>query len=333
MSNLLETTPSGLYCRVGDFYLDPTKPVPKAIISHAHADHARPGMGQYISHPITAAVMKRRIAADLTHSCLEYGEQLNINGVQLSLHPAGHIPGSSQIRVEYKGEVWVYSGDYNTEADPTFATFEPIKCNTFITESTFGLPIFKWRESRHICNDIKAWVSQSKEEDLTPVLLAYSLGKAQRLIAGLKDLRFALHGSVSQVCHALSPFIDLSNSFFVNSENIRTERFDAVIAPPNVFHSNWLNRFGPYSCGFVSGWMAVRANKKKSGYEKGFVISDHADFQNLVTVIKTTRASKVLVTHGYTTSLSRYLNEIGIDACELELSNSELASLQSEEEP
>ena len=319
MPRLLEINPSGIYCSVGDFYLDPSKPVDKAIISHAHADHARVGMGQYLSHPITAAVMKRRMSPDLPVSCLEYGENFFVNGVQVSLHPAGHIPGSSQIRVEYKGEVWVYSGDYNTQKDPTFSSFEPLKCHTFITESTFGLPVFKWRDPSEIFNEIRIWVAETKETGLMPILLAYSLGKAQRLIAGLPELRFALHGSVAQVNHALLPFLDLSNSFFVNSENINQQAFDVVIAPPNVLYGNWLNRFGANSSSFVSGWMAIRANKNRSGYERGFVLSDHADFKNLILSIKATQASKVLVTHGYQSVFARYLNEIGIEAYALEI--------------
>lgn len=317
---LIEFTDKGLYCRQGDFYIDPWKPVDKAVITHAHSDHARWGNKHYLCHHHTKPLLQARLG-DQSYEGIEWNETTFMNGVSVSLHPAGHMIGSSQVRVEYKGEVWVASGDYKTENDGISGKFEPVKCNTFITESTFGLPIYRWKPQATIFNNIQNWVLGNKDAGCTSVLIAYSLGKAQRLLPCLAAVseKIFVHGAIWNMQEALlNAGWKLPAVIRVTPETPR-EAFQGqvVIAPSSAESSPWIKRFTPYSIGVCSGWMQVRGNVRRRNADAGFTLSDHADWPCLLDAIKSTQAGHVFVTHGFQAAFSRYLNEIGIPSAEV----------------
>src|SRR5688572_12316884 len=317
---LIELTDNGLYCSAGNFYIDPWKPVDKAIITHAHSDHARWGSKSYLCHHASLPLLKLRLG-DIHADAVEWNETILNNGVKISLHPAGHIIGSSQIRIEYNNEVWVVSGDYKTEDDSLSGVFEPVKCNVFISESTFGLPIYKWRPQPEIFSTIRQWINNNKEAGKTSVLIAYSLGKAQRLMQCIKDMdiKIFLHGAVWNVHQTLlQAGYDLPKAERVNPDDPK-ENFkgQVVIAPAGADASPWMKRFSPYSVGVCSGWMQVRGNVRRRNADAGFALSDHADWNGLLTAVKATGAEKVFVTHGFQAAFSRYLNDNGISAAEV----------------
>lgn len=317
---LLKFDDCGIYCEVGNFYIDPWKPVDYAVITHAHADHARWGNKRYLAHHLSREVMKHRLGADIQIQTVDYAERVQKNGVTISFHPAGHIIGSAQIRVEYKGEVWVVSGDYKLEDDGISTPFEPVKCNTFISECTFGMPVYKWQDPVLVHQDINNWWRLNAEEGKTTVIAGYSLGKAQRIITNL-DLSIGkvfLHGAVANTHEALERNgIVLPSATRVSSE-IRKEELKngIVICPPSAIGGPWMRKFQPYSFGYCSGWMSLRGAKRRRAADRGFVLSDHADWQGLITAIDATECECVLLTHGYTASFSRYLSERGYNAHE-----------------
>lgn len=317
---LIEFTDKGLYCPQGQFYIDPWKPVDKAVITHAHSDHARWGSKQYLCHSLTKPILQLRLG-DNVYDAVNWNEPVYLNGVQLSLHPAGHIIGSSQVRVEYKGEIWVVSGDYKTENDGISGAFEPVRCHTFITESTFGLPIYKWKPQQNIFDDMKTWVLENHAAGKTSVLIAYSLGKAQRILKPLAEtgLPVFLHGAVHNVHEALvAGGIPLPAVQRVTATTAKSEtQGNIVIAPSGADGSPWIKRFAPYSIGICSGWMQVRGNSRRRNADAGFALSDHADWDGLLTAVKATGAEKVFTTHGFQSAFSRYLNEQGIEAAEI----------------
>lgn len=309
-----------MYCAQGDFYIDPWLPVSRAVITHAHSDHARPGMNHYLCHPLTEPVLKLRIP-DSDIETLPWGEQVYMNGVKVSLHPAGHVIGSSQIRVEYKGEVWVASGDYKTENDGISGAFEPIACHAFITESTFGLPIYKWQSQEHLYKEIRTWVTENTDSGRSSLIIAYSLGKAQRVLDALRSLnrKVYLHGAVWNVQEALSVAgIDFGLIERVTPETPTEKLKNAIIvAPPGAEGSSWKRKFEPLSLAVCSGWMQVRGNARRRNVDAGFVLSDHADWSGLLTTVRQTGAQKVFVTHGFQSVFSKYLNETGIESQEI----------------
>ncbi|MDZ4839240.1 MAG: ligase-associated DNA damage response exonuclease [Bacteroidota bacterium] len=317
--DLIEFREKGMYCSVGQFYIDPYKGVDKAIISHGHGDHARYGSKHYLAHPDTVAIMNVRLGKVNNYQGLEYGEEININGVKISLHPAGHIIGSSQVRLEYQGEVWVFGGDYKTQDDGISQAFVPVPCHTFISECTFGLPIYNWKPQAEIFEDIHNWWLNNQQRGLASVILAYSLGKAQRIIHNL-DLNTGpvyTHGSIYQLNKALRevgqnipelPKVDLS------IKNKGLYRNALIIAPPSSAGSPWLKRFSPFSLGVCSGWMALRGSKRRQAADKGFVLSDHADWVGLNSAIAATGCERVIATHGYTQIFAAWLREKGYDA-------------------
>lgn len=314
---LLQVTERGLYCSVGDFYIDPWRPVTRAVITHAHADHARPGSQRYLTTPTGAAML--RVDAPSRIVAQPFGKPLNLNGVNVSLHPAGHLLGSAQVRVEYRGETWVVSGDYKTEVDITCEPFELVSCHTFITESTFGLPIYRWRPQAQIFNEINHWWQQNQAQGRTSILFAYALGKAQRVLAGVDPSigPILIHGAVNRFVHAYGHAgIAQPPTLYADSEAVRTHRGQAlVIAPPSAAGSDgWLSKFGPTSLAFASGWMQIRGTRRRRAVDRGFVLSDHADWDGLLATIKATGAERIGVTHGYTSTLVRYLNGQGKDA-------------------
>ncbi|MEP6583274.1 MAG: ligase-associated DNA damage response exonuclease [Ginsengibacter sp.] len=315
MSNLISFTDRGLYCERGDFYIDPWKPVDRAIITHGHGDHAYPGHKYYLCHSFTKPILQLRLGEN-NYQTLEWNESLDLNGVKISLHPAGHIIGSSQVRVEFSGEVWVVSGDYKVEDDGISGTFEPVKCNAFITESTFGLPIYKWKPQQEIYDNIITWISKNKENGKTSVLLAYSLGKAQRVLQAIKETTQTIfaHGAVFNMQQTLiNAGWNITPVVRITPETPRELLKGAiVIAPPSADGTTWMKKFQPHSVGVCSGWMQVRGNARRRNVDAGFALSDHADWDGLIKSVKETGAEKVFVTHGFQSAFSRYLTEENI---------------------
>jgi putative mRNA 3-end processing factor len=316
--SLLELTSKGLYCARADVYIDPWRPVERALITHAHADHSRYGHQHYLAHHHSAPIMRHRLG-NIDVQGTEYAEIININGVHFSFHPAGHIPGSAQIRVEHKGEVWVASGDYKLEPDGISTPFESVKCHCFITESTFGLPAFKWKPQKEIFDEVNTWWRKNAEQGKASVLTGYSLGKAQRLLANV-DANIGpiyTHGAIDEINQLMlkHQIIELPEIHrVIGLEKKEDYRGALIVAPPSVQGSPWLKKLQPYSLAMASGWMALRGIRRRRGADKGFVISDHADWDALNTAIKESAAERVLVAHGYTDIFSRWLQEQGYDA-------------------
>ena len=307
----------GLYCVPGDFYIDPWRPVLRAVITHAHGDHARVGHGHYLSATEGVNILKSRLGQDIHIDGIEYGASIEHNGVKISLHPAGHVLGSSQVRMEHKGEIWVASGDYKVEPDRTCAPFEPVRCHTFITESTFGLPIYRWEPEQSIFDDINAWWRKNAAAGRCSVVFAYSFGKAQRILSGLDPSIGAIlcHGSAEPLNRVYRESgVDLPPTQLVTDVDKEVVRTAIVIAPPSAGGSTWMRRFGDYSDSFASGWMLLRGARRRRGVDRGFVLSDHADWPGLMTAIRATEAPRVIVTHGSIGVMVRYLRELGLDA-------------------
>lgn len=314
---LLQFTEKGIYCERANVYIDPWKPVDYAIITHAHADHSRWGNKFYLSHHLSKPIIQHRLGQDISIDSMEYGESRTINGVRFSLHPAGHIIGSAQVRVEYKGEIWVASGDYKLENDGFTAPFEPIKCNVFITECTFGLPVFKWKDQKEVFSDINAWWRRNKEEGKTTILTGYSLGKAQRLLQGVDPSigKIFTHGAIEKTNEIIrSMGVSLNETIYVTPEIPKKDyEGSLVIAPPSALGTSWQKKFPAFEVGIASGWMNMRGPRRRRSVDRGFVLSDHADWGGLNTAIKATECEKVIVTHGYTNIFSKWLNDQGVD--------------------
>lgn len=322
MASLLELTDSGLFCPQAGIFIDPWRAVDKAVITHAHSDHSRWGMKSYLAHRHSAEVMKLRLGKEINLQTVDYKQSLKINGVEVSLHPAGHIPGSAQVRLEYQGRVAVVSGDYKVEDDGLSTPFEPIKCHEFVSECTFGLPIYKWESQPEIMNQINSWWKSNASEDKNTVLFAYSLGKAQRILQNLDQSigSVFVHGAIWNTNQALiTNGIDIWDVPKVTAELPKsTFKGSLIIAPPSAMGTPWMKRFIPYRTGICSGWMAVRGARRRRAADRGFVLSDHADWEGLVHAITATEAEKVYLTHGNTASFGKFLQEEkGIDAVEL----------------
>ncbi|SFI82283.1 ligase-associated DNA damage response exonuclease [Planctomicrobium piriforme] len=315
---LVELTPSGLYCEQGDFYVDPWRPVPRAVITHAHGDHARRGNGRYLTTFAGEKVLQTRMGSDAVIDCVEYGQQLDLNGVKLSLHPAGHVLGSAQIRIEFRGEVWVISGDYKIDPDLTCAAFEPVRCNTFISESTFGLPIYRWPAQQDVFADINEWWRRNKAEGRAAVIFGYAFGKAQRVLSGLDPSIGPIycHGAVQRLNRDYRDSgIPLPETEYSGAATPKKDWAGAmIVAPPSAMGTPWLRKFGDVGTAFVSGWMLVRGTRRRRAVDRGFVLSDHADWPGLQTAIRATGAERVLVTHGQVPVMVKWLRESGLDA-------------------
>ena len=319
--DLLQFTDKGIYCERANVYLDPWKPVDKAIISHGHSDHAYWGHKHYLSTSLAMPVIRHRLALIDNIETLEYGETTSINGVNFSLHPAGHIPGSAQIRVEYKGEVWVFSGDYKLQNDGISTPFESVRCHTFITESTFGLPVYKWKPQQEVFEEINQWWRKNQSQGKTSVIAGYTLGKAQRVLKNIDPSigKIFTHGAVDSINQIMkSQHIDLPEAPRVSNEISKEDlKTSLVICPPSAVGSPWIRRFLPYSLGVASGWMKLRGTRRRRGADRGFVLSDHADWNDLNNTIAETGAEKVYVTHGYSEIFAQWLNSKGIEAQEV----------------
>lgn len=319
---LLEHTSRGLYCAAGDFYIDPWRPVERAVITHAHADHARPGHAHYLAAAEGESVLRTRLGLNVSMETLRYGEIRELNGVKVSLHPAGHVLGSAQVRIEHRGEIWVVSGDYKLDYDPTCVPFEPVKCHTFVSESTFGLPIYRWRPHAELFAGVNTWWKANAEAGRTSVVFAYAFGKAQRILMGVDAGigPIVVHGAVEALNRGYrASGVALPETRMVSDLDAKADYGRAlVVAPPSAQGTPWLKRFGDYSDAFASGWMAIRGAKKQRNVDQGFVISDHADWPSLQRAIEASGASRVLVTHGQVPVMVRYLRERGLDADALE---------------
>ena len=316
--SLITLTKSGLYCEQGDFFIDPWLPVNKAIVTHAHADHTYRGNQKYLVAREGERLSRIRIGYDDAIETSAYGETVNLNGVKISFHPAGHVLGSAQVRVEYKGEIWVVSGDYKLTPDPTCAPFEHVRCHKFITEATFGLPIYRWTPTEIIFEQINDWWRRNQEKGKVSVVFAYSLGKAQRVMNGIDRSigKIFTHGAVERLTQAYRESgVDLPETKYVGAvENKKDFAGSLIVAPPSAAGSTWLRRFGAHSTGFASGWMIVRGARRRKAVDRGFVLSDHADWTELQIAIRETRAETVFVTHGFIPELVRWLNENGMNA-------------------
>jgi putative mRNA 3-end processing factor len=321
MQPVLTFTDSGIYCPAGDFYIDPWKPVNRAVITHAHADHARPENRKYLCAKDSVPLLQLRLGQNIAVQGMGWNETLQMNGATISFHPAGHMIGSAQVKVTVGGQTWVASGDYKTENDGISGQFEPVRCHVFISESTFGLPIYHWRPQSALFSDMEDWVKANEQAGKNSILLGYSLGKAQRLMYNLQHTgrHFLVHGAIYNAHETLrNAGWNLPPVELITQETPK-ERFknSIIIAPPSTADSTWMRRFAPYSLGVCSGWMQVRGNARRMNADAGFAISDHADWRGLLDSIRQTGAEKVFATHGFSSVLARYLQENGIQAEEV----------------
>lgn len=311
---LVTLTPAGLFCAAGGFHIDPWRPVERAVITHAHGDHARTGSKSYLAAERSENVLRTRLA-DISLQTLRYGEEIQLNGTRLSLHPAGHVLGSAQVRIEVRGEVWVVSGDYKVAPDPTCEPFEPVRCDTFISESTFGLPIYRWRPPHEIASDVDSWWRANAEDGRPSVLFAYAFGKAQRLIAHVSAEIGPIfcHGAVLNLNAAYrATGVELPPTKSAAEATPAELARALIIAPPSAQSTPWMRRFKDYSDAFASGWMHLRGTRRRRGVDRGIVLSDHADWPGLTSAIAATGATSVYVTHGYAAPLARWLSERGV---------------------
>lgn len=316
MSDMVVVRKEGLYCVPGGFYIDPWRPVERAVITHAHGDHARGGHQHYLAAAPGVNVMRARLGP-INVDGLAYGERVTHNGVTISLHPAGHVLGSAQVRMEHRGEVWVASGDYKVEADATCTPFEAVPCDTFITESTFGLPVYRWQPEREVFADINDWWRANAELGRASVMQCYSFGKAQRILSGLDPSigPIICHGAVQALNQVYRDGgVQLPPTVMVGEVAKDAIGRALVIAPPSAAGSPWIKRFGDFSDAFASGWMQLRGARRRRGVDRGFVLSDHADWPGLLQAIGATGAQRVIVTHGSIAVLVRWLQQQGLQA-------------------
>jgi len=320
--HMLRFDSNGIYCPQADVYIDPWKPVPRALITHAHSDHAHPGSGAYVCHRETVALLRLRLGADIRVEGMEYNETFVVNGVTISFHPAGHIIGSAQVRLEYRGEIWVISGDYKLQHDGVCVPFEPVRCHHFITESTFGLPVYKFPAAAGVHDDINQWWRNNAAENIPSVIIGYALGKSQRILQHLEEGPVFAHGAVDNINQVLA-----ENGHAMKRQAVRItpdmQKKDfaggIIIAPPSAIGSSWMNRFAPFSLGICSGWMQLRGARRRRSADRGFVLSDHCDWTQLNEAIRLTGAENIYVTHGYQSEYARWLREaFSLNAIEVE---------------
>jgi putative mRNA 3-end processing factor len=313
---LVVVTANGLYCPPGDFYIDPWKPVQNAVITHAHGDHLRHGSARYILARPGAPIAKLRLGGDRELEPVEYGSRLSLGATSVSLHSAGHILGSAQVRIEYGGRVWVVSGDYKRQADPTCIPFEQLECDVFISEATFALPVYRWPQTSQVVGDIFRWWRSNRDRGIASALFCYSLGKSQRVLAELlayTNEPVYLHGAVDSLVSVYRRAgIHMVPTLPIPADRKTDFSGALILAPPSAVGTPWMRRFGDHATGFCSGWMRVRGDRRRRGYDRGFVISDHADWPGLIETCKATKARRVLLTHGYSDALTRHLTEAGL---------------------
>lgn len=327
---ILIRTPDGLFLPAADVHVDPWNPVDRAILTHAHADHARPGTRHVLAAASGVGILQTRLGTGSTVEGIAFGTPKMIGSARISLHPAGHILGSAQIRVEVAGEVWIITGDCKRQPDPTAEPFEPLRAHTLVCECTFGLPIYRWPDPDRVFDEILGWWTSTAAAGRTALLGGYALGKAQRLLAGVADAAdrsgrplpgpLLVHGAVDTL---LGPYaeagIRLPPTTRATIEAAKAHRGTAlVVAPPSALGSSWVRRFGTVSTAFASGWMQIRGTRRRRGLDRGFVLSDHLDWSALLDTVAESGAERVLLTHGTTGPAVRYFQELGLDADALE---------------
>ncbi len=316
---MLVSTPDGLACPRGGFFVDPAGAVDVAVVTHAHADHARPGSRRYVCAAPGVPILRRRLGPDVTIDGWPYGERRRLGDVEVSLHPAGHVAGSAQVRISDGDHVWVVTGDYKREPDPTCAAFEMVPCDTLVTEATFALPIYRWPPVAQVVDELRTWIAGNRAGNRPSVLFAYSLGKAQRLLALLADVLDEpplAHGAVIAMTEAyreagialphVEPVLERTRG--------AATRGRVILAPPSAMNTPWLKRFPEATSAMVSGWMRVRGARRWKGVDRGFVISDHADWPTLLDTVDATGCRRVLATHGYADVLAQTSAERGLEA-------------------
>lgn len=316
---VIQSTSKGIYCPAGDFYIDPWRPVKRAVITHGHADHARSGMNHYLASHESAPILKSRIGQKISIQSVKFGESLKIGDAEISLHPAGHILGAAQIRVEVKGQVWVITGDFKRQTDPTANEFEVVPCHHLISECTFGLPIYNWPSPDSVADEICRWISSNTGIGKSSVIFSYSLGKAQRVMHMVRDLDFPIyvHQAVADMnkCYQqMSISLPQSQAVRRNDGKGTFNTPAIIIAPPALDDSKWLNQFGPAAKSMASGWMTIRGRRRMRALDSGFVISDHADWNGLVQTTLETGCESVYFTHGYCDAIIRWMTDKGIHA-------------------
>ena len=322
MADLLTMSPQGLYCARGGFHVDPWAPVPRAVLTHAHADHAREGSGSYLCAAPGLAIVQHRLPGTIIEAW-QYEERHTVGEVQLSFHPAGHVLGSAQLRLETEGEVWVVSGDYKRAADPTCAPFEPLRADVFLTEATFGLPVFRWDPTDTVIEDLLGWWESNREAGRASLVFSHVLGKSQRLLAELAlrtERRVFAHGAIAGMCDVYrdAGIRMLPVDRVADTAKGKDFAGELVLAPITARGTTWMRRFGDAAIALVSGFMRVRGERRRRSVDRGFVLSDHADWPALLDTIRETGASRVLVTHGYAVPLAQRLRELGLQAEALE---------------
>ena len=318
MNEILEITQNGLYCKSGDFHIDPWRPVKQAVITHAHADHARPGSHSYLCSRDSEVLLRSRLGHEATIESLNYNEKLTVNSATVSLHPAGHILGACQVKIEVGGYTRVVSGDYNTESNPTCEPIEFLRCHAFVSECTFGLPIFKWPPAKQVFHEISSWWEKNRNQGRTSILFAYSMGKAQRILASIDPTigPILTHGAIQKIndCYRLLG-VGLPATQYIGDLARRDIPEGAlVIAPPSADNPAWMRRFPNRSRAFASGWMRIRGNRRRRSVDRGFILSDHSDWSGLARTIIASKAEKIILTHGYTSEMTRWLQEQGYNA-------------------
>lgn len=315
-------TERGLHCEPGGFYVDPRQPVERAVVSHAHTDHARWGCRHYLAASPGEHLLRMRMSDEAEFQFLPYGESISVGGVQISFHPAGHMLGSAQVRLEYRGQVALVTGDYKLGNDPTCESWQPVRCDLMVTESTFGLPVYRWRPDEELNSAINDWWRQSRDAGKCCVLYSYAVGKSQRLLAALDPSIGPIytHGAVEKGNEAYRQSgVALPDTTYVGSiEGKHVWKGGMVVAVPSAHATPWMRRFGRVSTAMASGWMAVRGSRRRRNVDRGFVVSDHVDWPSLLSAINACDPETVWVTHGYSAVVARYLNEHGRDAVVLE---------------
>ncbi len=333
--DLLQLRPEGLYCEIGDFFIDPWRKVHRAVVSHAHSDHARWGMGRYLCAEEGRNLLAARVGTAAPIQGVAFGEVVHHRGVQVTLLPAGHIRGSAQVKVEYQGEIWIVTGDYKLQNDATCTPFELGRCHCLITETTFGLPIYRWRAPELIGEEINQWWQANRREGRTSVLLGYALGKTQRLLSLLDPSIGPIyeHGSSAKLTEIYrASGCDLPSTKNPTQEPKGTDFAGSmVLAPPSAVGGSWLRRFGDVRTAQASGWMQIRGIRRRGAVDRGFVLSDHVDWPGLLSVIRESGAERILTTHGYAAPVSRYLVELGLDSTPLDTPFTGEASAEEEE--
>jgi putative mRNA 3-end processing factor len=311
--DLIRYKDGSLYCEPADVWIDPTRPVKTALITHAHFDHFAFGCNEYFSTKETAMLLRERVRDNINIKTFDYGEEFKINGIRISFHPAGHILGSSQIKFIFAEEKWLITGDFKLQKDETCKEYEVVKTDYLISECTFGLPIFKWDETNKIAINIAKWITNSP--DKTSLLFCYSLGKAQRLLNEISKTNFKgniySHSSIEKInnCYKKLGISIINTTKIENKNKIDELKGSLILLPPSLSKGSYLKNFKNIQTAFASGWMSIRALRKRSGYDKGFPISDHADWDGILEVVKKSEAKNVFFHHGDSEALSKFLVE------------------------